>query len=81
MNFRSIITLVFIVSFVSCKKDCETKNATCEETVPVNEACLAFFTRWFYDEASNKCEQIGYSGCSQKGFATKKECETCLCNK
>lgn len=54
--------------------------ATCEETVPINEACLAFFTRWFYDEASNKCEQIDYSGCSQKGFATQQECKMCLCN-
>jgi hypothetical protein len=76
-----VVLICILLSFVSCKKDCETKNVTCEETVPVNEACLAFFTRWFYDEASNSCKQIGYSGCSQKGFVTQQECEICLCNK
>ncbi len=81
MNFRSIIILVIILCFISCRKDCEVTIENCKETVPTYEECTAYFVRWFYDKALDKCEEIGYSGCSQKGFATKQECEICLCNK
>jgi hypothetical protein len=45
-----------------------------------NEACQAYFQTWFYNKNTNSCEQIGYSGCSSKGFPTKEECEACKCN-
>ena len=73
-----IIALIAVLT-ISCKKDCENTNPICSETVPTNELCQAYFTRWFYDKNSNSCKEVGYSGCSQKGFATKQECEECKC--
>ena len=75
----SAIVSVLIVVLISCSKDCAPKLATCSEIPPTNELCQAYFKRWFYDKNKNKCEQSGYSGCSQKGFATQQECEECKC--
>jgi hypothetical protein len=72
----ALFSILFL--FTTCTKDCELTLDTCRETPPT-EDCKASFDRWFYDESKNKCEQIGYSGCSQKGFATKTECEACKC--
>jgi hypothetical protein len=69
-----------IGSMSSCKKDCNPSNVVCTEKPPTNEACQATFQRWFFDEATNSCKQVSYSGCSQKGFATKEECEDCECH-
>jgi hypothetical protein len=67
--------------FAACEKDCSNSEQTkCMETPPTNEACLAYFQSWFYNSSTNSCEQIGYSGCSPKGFQTKEECESCKCN-
>lgn len=52
-------------------------SATCNETPPVGEDCLAYFERWFYNKNTKKCDKIGYSGCSQRGFSTQAECEKC----
>jgi hypothetical protein len=78
---KSIPTALFvlIVILISCSKDCAPKLATCSETPPTNELCQAYFNRWFYDKNKNKCEQIGYGGCSPKGFETQQECEECKC--
>jgi hypothetical protein len=67
------------MGLTNCSKDCELKITTCRDTVPEEEICLAYFDRWFYMEEKNKCEQIKYSGCSQKGFSKKQECEECKC--
>ena len=74
--------LVFIFLFIiiySCSKNCNPTSAVCNETPPKDELCQAYFTRWFYNKSKNACEQIGYSGCSQKGFETKEACESCKC--
>ena len=80
----SIILMVFIFSIFtipSCQNDCEMSNdPVCLETPPTDELCLAAFERWFYVEATSQCELIGYSGCSQKGFATEEACTSCGCN-
>lgn len=65
----------------ACCNDCDPPTTVCMETPPVNELCQAAFQRWFYDQETNNCKQIGYSGCSQVGFATQSECEACICNK
>ena len=52
-------------------------SATCNDTPPVGEFCLAYFERWFYNKNTKKCDKIGYSGCSQRGFTTQAECENC----
>ncbi len=75
----TVIIFIGLIGLISCNKDCEVTNSVCNETPPTNELCHAAFDRWFYDKESNKCEQIGYSGCSLKGFATEQECEECKC--
>lgn len=77
--FNAAIAVCLTVILTCCSKDCELNLATCSETPPTNELCQAAFRRWFYNKEKNKCEQIGYSGCSQKGFATQQECEECKC--
>lgn len=78
----SIPALLIILSFLTnCSKDCDTQIVKCSDSVPVNELCQAAFQRWFYDKEQNKCTQVGYSGCSAKGFGTQQECEACRCNK
>jgi hypothetical protein len=69
---------------VTCKdageNDCiEIDSTVCRQTPPTEELCLAAFERWFFDKNSSSCKKIGYSGCSQKGFETKEECESCKC--
>lgn len=77
--FISTLSLVFLIS---CSKDCAPSNSNiCGESAPTNEMCQAYFQRWFYNPESNQCEQISYSGCSQRGFATENECSECICNK
>jgi hypothetical protein len=78
-NSIPAILFVLIIGLTSCSKECESQDTTCSETPPTNEICQAYFNRWFYDKENNKCEQIGYSGCSQKGFSTEQECEECKC--
>lgn len=84
MNNRKVLTLIFILGTslgsMNCNSDCDIKIDTCKESPPMDELCAAAFTRWFYNTETNKCEQIGYSGCSQKGFDTKQACEACKCN-
>jgi len=82
LKFVFVIAFISALSFTSCKKEqCDlSQNTTCTEAPPTDEACLAFFTRWFYDASTGNCSEIGYSGCEQYGFATKEECEECGCD-
>lgn len=80
MKILFLIIILFSISLIGCKKDCETKSAPCNESVP-NEDCKALFTRWFFNKEKNSCEKIIYSGCSAKGFASQSECEKCQCDK
>lgn len=75
-----LITIAFLTSMSACTKKCENLNPRCSEKEPTTELCLAVFERWFYNEKTNKCEQISYSGCSKLGFETKVECEECECH-
>lgn len=77
--FLFTVLSVAVLSGSCKKKDCDLKITQCSETPPTNEACQAAFNRWFFNEDANACELIGYSGCSQKGFATQEECEACKC--
>ena len=74
-----IILMAASLGLTSCDKDCETTIAACTERPPTDELCQASFTRWFYNEGKNKCEEIKYSGCTLKGFETVQECEQCKC--
>ena len=82
MKVLSIILITFgLLLSSSCKKECtNSQTVTCQEVVPTEELCEMSVVSWFYDKSSNSCTQISYSGCSVKGFATQKECESCLCN-
>ncbi len=74
------ILIVLTLGLITCSKDCGSTLVTCSDTPPASELCDAAFNRWFYNQKKNKCEQISYSGCSQKGFETKQECEECECD-
>ncbi len=63
----------------SCSDDCPTEDPVCKETVPVDQACQAYFSRWFYNANQNQCTEISYSGCDAKGFESEAACEQCLC--
>jgi hypothetical protein len=78
----SIATILLVLSIggAGCSKECVPSIAACSETPPTNEVCDAYFERWFFNKDKNRCEKIGYSGCSQKGFATQQECEECTCD-
>ncbi len=77
---KKILPLLLLssLSLMACQKDCDTRRPACKDVPPANELCTAFFSRWFYNAQSDQCQLIGYSGCSQKGFATQKECEGCI---
>jgi hypothetical protein len=79
-SLKLILLLTITLVIISCSKDCDTKITTCNETPPTDELCQAAFQRWFYNDDKKKCEQIGYSGCSEKGFATLEDCQECECN-
>ena len=78
----ALFTTVIILA-VDCedKNECPDKPVGCTDydSIPTSEPCDAYFERWFYVAASNSCEKIGYSGCSQFGFETKEDCEACAC--
>jgi hypothetical protein len=77
----SLPIFFLVLFFGACvKEQKENKPEKCFETVPKDEACMAYFNRWFYNPQTNQCQEIGYSGCSSKGFSSQKECEQCKCN-
>ena len=84
MKIIAIILVTSVSLLMSCKNDvdemnCDSSNPICSQTPPTDEACAAYFERWFYDKTKNSCSKISYSGCSQNGFSTKEECEACKC--
>ncbi|WP_137401472.1 BPTI/Kunitz domain-containing protein [Echinicola rosea] len=79
-KLKSIGLFTFILVMISCSKDCEPPLAVCNETPPTTEICQLYFERWFFNKDKNRCELIGYSGCSRLGFETEKECEECKCH-
>lgn len=78
---KVLIIAVLGIALSSCKKKCDAPTGKCAESNITNEACLAQFQSWFYNEQSHKCELLSYSGCSPKGFETEQDCGQCLCNK
>jgi len=78
----STASILLIMLAMSCNKKSDCNNSkVCQEQPPKDEACLAFFQRWFYNNTTQKCELIAYSGCSDKGFKTEAECNQCDCKK
>ncbi|MGB0934060.1 MAG: BPTI/Kunitz domain-containing protein [Lishizhenia sp.] len=77
---RKNILLLSILTTFSCKKDVCTVPSACTDLPNQTGVCLAYFESWFYNESTNQCEKIGYSGCNANGFETKEECELCACN-
>lgn len=75
------INVILLLGFLSfaCNRECGVEDSVCLDKPAEDELCLAYFSRWFYDLGSNTCSEISYSGCSEKGFATKAECEACDC--
>ncbi len=78
MKLSILLTITLGFGLLACDK-CDAPTGACAESAPTDEVCQAYFQRWFYQEGSNSCEQISYSGCEAYGFATKEECESCKC--
>lgn len=76
-RFRFLLLLPAFGLMASCHKECNEPSGACADTPPTDEACQAYFTRWFYNSQTQSCQEVGYSGCSQKGFATESECLSC----
>ncbi len=74
------ICLLSLTSACNKTRQCETDNPICTERPPTDELCQAYFVRWFYNASTNSCEEIGYSGCSVRGFASEADCEACVCD-
>ena len=81
--------LIFLSAFLlftafSCEKEeapcVAAEVAACQDVVPTEEMCDAYFVRWFYKPDTKSCERAEYSGCNEKGFASQAECEACKCN-
>ena len=80
--FASLYGWVFSFVFLAlwgCSNHCPEAVPACSHSAPTNELCLAYFQSWFFNESTNQCQKIGYSGCGQYGFATQAECEACRC--
>jgi hypothetical protein len=79
------LTILFcftaIIALLSCEQEQECDNiSACTEDPPPAQTCMAYWESWFYNDETNSCELIGYSGCGPAGFETKEECEKCGCN-
>ncbi|OJV54859.1 MAG: hypothetical protein BGO31_16060 [Bacteroidetes bacterium 43-16] len=81
--YLGLAAIVIALGFGSCAKlsDCQAVDAKCLQKPPVNEACQAAFSRWFYDAESNQCTLVPYTGCSDVGFKSEAECNACACKK
>ncbi len=77
---KKLALLLFLAAAAAgCKKSCDTRQpAACNDVPPTGELCNAVFSRWFYNAQTGQCQLIQYSGCSQKGFATQQECQSCV---
>jgi len=75
---KLLFVFFIILTSLACENNCENQPEACTDILP-NEDCEAYFMRWFYDDGTNTCSEIGYSGCEQYGFEAQAECEACLC--
>jgi len=77
------IIFLFLSAIILTWMACDSEvcyPVECTVQPPTNEICAAYFENWFFNNTSNTCELIGYSGCNPHGFDTQAECETCICN-
>ena len=79
MKNQLFVICIVVITF-SCSGNYKAVLDARADTTPTDEACLAYFERWFYDSETNECEQIAHSGCSEWGFESLEACQDCLCN-
>lgn len=74
-----LMCMLLTVTQMACQKKCDNLPEACADRPPTDEACQAYFERWFYNKNQNRCELQAYSGCAAYGFESKSECEDCKC--
>ena len=69
-----LITLLFGLILISCKKDC-VKSDRCD-LKPDPGPCEAYIPKYYYDEEEKKCKEFIWGGCDGVvPFETLEECE------
>ncbi|HLU18293.1 MAG TPA: BPTI/Kunitz domain-containing protein [Edaphocola sp.] len=79
--FFTLVSAICLTS-MGCGKApaCGTVSPSCLDRPLTNQACQAIFNRWFYNQQTNTCELISYTGCDASGFKTEEECMACKCH-
>lgn len=78
---KIFVFLGAVVLLSACDKTCDaSKESVCEAYVPANESCQTTYSKWFYDEGSNTCQLVTYTGCTQRGFESEAACQVCICD-
>lgn len=81
MRTLLLVSVFLIINAFSCEEEvvCPVDPPqACQDKVPTDEMCDAYFIRWFYNPEAKSCQRAEYSGCNEKGFATQQECEACV---
>lgn len=64
------------------EEDCASAKCICqlrpEDTNTGPITCQAFWTTWFFNDESGKCDKFSYSGCNPIAFESERKClENC----
>ncbi|MEC8610134.1 MAG: hypothetical protein VXY06_00095 [Bacteroidota bacterium] len=79
MKNQLFVICIVVITF-SCSGNYKAVLDARADTTPTDEACLTYFERRFYDSEGNVCEQIAYSGYSERCFESLEACQDCLYN-
>lgn len=61
-------------------KTCELQPDDLQPFPIDSVVCAAFFTSWFFNATSRRCQSFSYSACSPRGpFESKTACVTANC--
>jgi hypothetical protein len=75
LSKKICLAILFSISLFACQKK-EVCNLE-----PEPGPCNAYFTKYYFDHSTQKCEEFIWGGCDGVvPFETKDACESCGCN-